>query len=98
VKQQIKSTTTNQQIDKANEAPFYLRCSELGYYNKDCRKGLQENKNDNENPGTFHGNRKYINEFVAPLCATQVEGQAFSVSQIALQKLMPGGRGSILLL
>jgi hypothetical protein len=45
----------------------------FGHLTRDCRCGWQANKNEQGvgNP------RRALSEYIAPLCATQVDGQAF---------------------
>jgi hypothetical protein len=61
---------------KSHESAFCHRCKVVGHYTKECKRVWQGIKEEVQ-----QGNRdQNLSEYVATLCATQVEGMAFFCS------------------
>jgi predicted Zn-ribbon and HTH transcriptional regulator len=71
--------------EKVYDPQFCIRCKSEGHLAKDCRRGWQQNRFEKGNVG--NGNRKALSYLIAPLCATQAEGQAFLVIPKCLSEI-----------
>jgi hypothetical protein len=59
--------------ERTGDVPFCTRCRETEHYTRDCSR---LGRGGGRHAGQGSGKQDLI-EFVAPLCATQVDGQAF---------------------
>ncbi|TVU24463.1 hypothetical protein EJB05_26904, partial [Eragrostis curvula] len=73
---EVDSKTSEMEIPPL-EALFCRKCKEPGHVIEECRKPWKCERCGKYGHDTAHCRRKNFSEYVAPLCATQVEGQAF---------------------
>jgi hypothetical protein len=64
---------------KYGDNMFCHRCKVSTYFTKDCRSGWYGERKGNPSQEGVRNGSKQLCEMIAPLCATQVEGDAFFV-------------------